>query len=389
MIKNSLRSSAPPSIPKGVIRGSILRYNEDSGKYYVYYPGMNGNIHEGIPAVILSPTPFEDGGGLKSVPKVPEGTPCLLFQDGNTFYILGFVSTGSAVTHESHQPVRPIEKGESFHYHGTSSRTGFNSNGSWMAWVSDWVNMVLNPITQQFTAYLKRIFINLYSGFIKFSYDMKKKAGLFTLQIKKEFDESAYDATKIPRDTFTVRIGQIDTNEHILDFKVQQNYHMDRIPDFEAIGKLGQNTDGTFLDLSTTKGLPGNQMVYTWKSNISGKSEFNIQKTSSSTSLAGEIDPTAENVLNIRVNSDKAQLIVDKMGNVTIKTTPGSNIFLGGTKSEQKLVTENWITQVFTNHIHNNGNNGSPTTPPLPSPKTISLNLDSKTNHLTNTTRVE
>ena len=57
---------------------------------------------------------------------------------------------------------------------------------------------------------------------------------------------------------------------------------------------------------------------------------------------------------------------------------PGSggaagSVYLGGTSTGQRLVTEGWVTSIFKNHMHLTTSPGAPTSPPSAEPATSGL----------------
>lgn len=370
-----------------IIPGIVSSYDTSSGKYYVWPHGSSHDSKKGFPAVLLSSTPFGDGAGMKAVPTQPIGTPCLLFQYGQLYYILGFTSMRGPVLHDSPLPVRPTLEGEMLQHHSTGANTGFNATGSWTAWVGDFVNMVLNPARQQFTVYAKNMFVNWYTGFMSYIYDLAKGTGLFKFQIQKELDLSARDRSSKMKDKVLLQIGALPDEDHMIDFKISQNYDLTRTADFEITGKLGEQTDGTFLNLHMTKGGTVPTLQYELDANTSGKTRLSLQSgTDKTTEMV--LEPGGDIPVSIVVNKDKCMITVGADGTVTLKTTDGANILLGGQGKEQQLVTKSWVDLVFKNHIHPTTSPGAPTLVPTPD-LTLPSQADNVTGHFTYTTKAE
>ena len=370
-----------------IIPGVVSSYDTSSGKYYVWPHGSSHNSKKGFPAVLLSSTPFGDGAGMKGVPVQPQGTPCLLFQYGQLYYILGFTSMRGPVLHDSPMPVRPTLEGEMLQHHSSGANTGFNATGSWTAWVGDFVNMVLNPARQQFTMYAKNMFVNWYTGFMSYIYDLAKGTGLFKFQIQKELDLSARDRTSKMKDKVLLQVGALPDEDHMIDFKVSQNYDLTRTADFEITGKLGEQSDGTFLNLHMTKGGTVPTLQYELDANTNGKTKLSLASgTTKTTDLV--LEPGGDIPVSIVVNKDKCMITVGADGTVTLKTTDGANILLGGQGKEQQLVTKSFVEQVYMKHMHSNGNQGAPTGTPI-APTPMDIGVDSATGHYTTTTKAE
>lgn len=370
-----------------IIPGIVSSYDETTGKYYVWPHGSSHDYKKGFPAVLLSSSPFGEGAGMKGVPEQPIGTPCLLFQYGTIYYILGFTSTRGPVVNDSALPVRPTEKGEMITHHTSGSNTGFTANGSWFGWVSDVVNLVLNPKSQQMTMFAKNLFLNLYTGFISYLYDIANKTGVFTLQIQKELDISPQNPSEIIKDKVILRIGSMESDDHIVEFKATQNYDLTKEADFTFEGKLGQQVDGTFIDVHMHKGIVTPELDYQLTSNVDGTTKLNLTSgTDKTTELI--LEPGKDTPVKLIVNKDKCEITIGAAGDVKIKTIDDARIMLGGQGKEQQLVTKKWVEQVFKTHVHLNGNNGAPTGKILVD-NTIDVGADSQTGHFTFTTRAE
>lgn len=370
-----------------IIPGVVSSYDTSSGKYYVWPHGSSHDHKKGFPAVVLSSTPFGDGAGTKAVPVYPQGTPCLLYQYGMLYYILGFTSMRGPMLHDSPMPVRPTLEGEVLTHHASGANTGFNATGSWTAWVSDVVNMVLNPARQQLTVYAKNMFVNWYTGFMSYMYDLAKGTGLFKFQIQKELDLSAKDRSSKMKDKVLLQVGALD-EDHMIDFKLSQAYDLARVADFEVTGKLGEQSDGTFLDIQMIKGGTVPTLTYELNANTNGKTKVHMEAGAPDKSTDVLLDPGGSVPISIVVNKDKCEITVGADGTITLKTTDGANILLGGQGKEQQLVTKKWVEQVYKSHVHLNGNNGAPTGKILVD-NTIDVGADSKTGHFTFTTKAE
>ena len=370
-----------------IIHGSIASYNPKSGKYFVKYQDMGGNFAKGYPAQLLSPIPVSDGGGTKAVPAIPVDTPCLIHKVGNYYYILGFLTPQGAVSHDDPLPTRSIEAGESYNKHHTGSLYGVNKKGAFSSWVASFVNFVLDPVAEQFTAMFKNMVIHWYAGMVQYKFDSKKNTSTLQLFLNKEFDSSMADGTKLPRDMIAVSAGYTGEDEHMIDAVIRQDIQPTYEADYEATAKIGKQTDGTFLALESKKGITGAQVTHSIKANVDGSFEALIKNKIDANAVKLTIASDTPNV-ELDVADGKAIVTIDNLGNVTIKTADGANIKLGGQGKEQQLVTKTWVEQVFANHIHPNGNQGAPTAPPNPN-NTIDIGTDSASGHFTYTTKAE
>ena len=349
-----------------VIFGSVSGYSTDSGQYFVKYTGMTGDQTKGFPAQLISPTPFTDGGGMKAVPKVPVNTPCLLYNIGRYWVILGFLTPTGAVINDTHFETRPIAPGEQFTSHNSGSKHGFAANGSIMSWASNVMNMLLDPIAAQFTAFFKNMFVNWYAGFCSYIYDPDKKTSQFAIQIKKDVDLSSFTPGSIQKDRITMRMGALD-DSHLMDIEAKQNFDTTNTSAYIADAKLGMQQDGTWLEIFSALNQKNTQAL---KLNTSGQLQYeNKVNADNTTSVMLTIDPSQSKVVELKVNSDKAIVTIDSTGNVTIKTTDAAKIKLGGTGNEQQLVTKSFLDMVFANHMHPTASPGPPSPPiPIPSP---------------------
>jgi hypothetical protein len=365
--------------------GSVTRYDEKSGTYYIRTANeQHGQEH---PASLLGALPFNAGDGLKGTAAPSKHIPCIILQIGKRYFIMGFIEPYGFVEHSSPQITRPIKEGETFLYHNTGSRIGFNDKGSVLLWASKWANAVFNQFANQLVLYCKHFFMNLYTAFIKYEYDDLQKTARATMRISKEVDEFATKG-KNKSDQFTVQLGALENGEHLIEGALEQSF-LQTTPNFKSKFKLGQQADGTFIDLKTEYGLVADPTIFQLKSNTNTKTEFTITKDKSEAhSIKAIFDPHSNEVVNIIINKDKAQLIIDENGNITIKTIDNALIKLGGQGKEQQLVTKNWIEQIFKNHIHSNGNQGAPTGT-LIGPAIVPTSVDSSSGHLTQTVRAE
>lgn len=376
--------------PQGrILYGYISHYEVSTGQYYVKYQGMPiGANTKGYRARLLSSTPFTDGGGMQSVPKSPIDTPCLLFNIGTEYAIIGFLSPKGVVTRNSPYPSIKTELGDTVTTHNTGSLFGFRAVGSWVAWVNEWANIVLHPIRKQLSAFFKNMMLTFYAGYISYAYDDEKAASLLTVQISKSLETAAIKPGTLQKDRVTFKVGQIKEDEHLAEMNVKQAFDSTKKPAYNLITKFGKQKDGTWLDIFSTSGAT-NPSTYALKADDKGKLQFeNKVGAKTETSVALTIDPSQTNVVELKVNGDKATISIDKEGNVTIKTAEAAKIKLGGTGKEQALVTEAWVTQVFKNHIHPTTGPGAPTLPPNPD-LTLPASKDNKMGHFTFTTQAE
>jgi hypothetical protein len=348
---------------------------------------MGGNFAQGYEAQLLSPLPVSDGGGTKAVPAIPADTPCLIYKTGRYHYIMGFLTPQGPVAHDDPLPTRPIEPGEAYNKHNTSSLYGFNKKGAFSTWVAAFVNFVLDPIAEQFTAMFKNMVIHWYAGMLQYKFDAKKNTSTLQLFLNKEFDSSMVDGKKPPRDMIAVSAGYTGEDEHMIDAVIRQDIQPTYEADYEATAKIGKQTDGTFLALESLKGIVGAQVQHSIKANVDGTLEAIIKNKIDANAIKLTIESNPPNV-ELNVADGKAIVTIDNTGNVTIKTADGANINLGGQGKEQALVTESWVTQVFKMHVHPTASPGAPTLPPNPD-TTLSASSDNVAGHFTYTTKAE
>lgn len=366
-----------------LVLGQVARYDADTGKYFVKFAGMSGDPALGLPATLLSPIPFTDGGGVKAVAKTPVDTPCLIFNAGTKWVILGFVTPSGLVVNDTHYPSPVITPGELFISHNTGARIGFRSTGAWIAWVGDWVNMTLNPLKKQMTAYFKNLMINLYAGFINYKYDDTTKRSTFTAQISKELELASLTPGEIQKDRVSLTAGQLD-DDHVLEITAKQEFDITKLPKFLGRILFGKQKDDTFVQLSGTydKLISTEARIAT-----TGKLSYVSKNKKDENSIKIESDPLGA-PLHLTLNKDRAEVLIDKDGNVTITTAPDAKIKLGGTGREQELVTKSFVEKFYNNHVHSNGNNGSPTGVPL-FPTVQTAGADSASSPYTHTTLAE
>lgn len=367
-----------------ILFGSIARYNADSGRYYVKYPGMSGDPNKGFPAMLLSPVPFTDGGGIKAVPKVPLDTPCVLYRAGERYVILGFQTPDGAVVNDTHFETRPIKPGESFQTHNSGTKIGFTDNGSVLLWASMWLNAIFNPVKRKFTAWMQNMIINWTAGYTEYTYKEDVKTSKFVLQIHKDVDFSPVQPGAIPTDRVKTSMGVLDES-HVMEVDVKQNYNTTLEPGFAANIKLGKQTDGTWFDISSTD-TPTAPVIFNLKADTTGKVTVTSQSNTEDKSVKLILNPAQSNVVELTVNKDKAVVTIDAQGNITLKQTDAAKLYLGGKDKAQQLVTKKWIDLVFKQHMHPTAGTGPPSAPiVVDSP----VSSDSATNVTTYTTLAE
>jgi len=366
-----------------IIIGQIARYEPTTGKYYVKYNSMAGDPIKGLPAMLTSPIPFIDGGGIKAAPKVPIDTPCLLYNAGSKWVIIGFLSPEGLVVQDTHYPAPRVEPGDMYISHNTGSRFGINSIGTFVAWVNGWANVALNPLKKQLTAFFKNLAINFYAGYIQYKYDDQKKSSSLTIQVSKELELASVVPGEIQKDRVNIQLGKILDDDHVVDLVAKQEFDTSRLPKFLARLKIGKQKNNVVTELSNTY---DKDIITKLTIDSTGKLDYNSTNKKIENSIILKSDPKGE-PLHITFNKDKTEIIIDKDGNVTIKTTPDAKIKLGGTGKEQELVTKSFIETFYKNHIHSNGNMGAPTGPPLT--PVISVGSDSSSSPLTFTTLAE
>jgi hypothetical protein len=108
---------------------------------------------------------------------------------------------------------------------------------------------------------------------------------------------------------------------------------------------------------------------------VPNKYTFSMTATSLKIEIAGAVD---------------TQSIEMTGSDILINTgaTPTNSITIGGSGSEQQLVTKSWLDMIFATHIHPTTAPGAPTLPPAPALPVISI-PDNATNHVTNQTTAE
>lgn len=94
-----------------------------------------------------------------------------------------------------------------------------------------------------------------------------------------------------------------------------------------------------------------------------------------------------DNALDLDVNEGKVKLTVTHDGNITLSVD--DTILLGGSGSEQELLTKSYHDNWAANHMHSNGNMGSPTGPPMLPIMPAVLPKRGKTNWYTKVTKAE
>jgi hypothetical protein len=370
-----------------IIIGSIAKYDAASGKYYVKYANMSASTAQGYPAQLLSPVPVSDGGGTKAVPANPIDTPCMIFKVGTQHYIVGFLTPKGITANDSPVPTRALEPGEQYQKHNTGTLFGVNKYGSFTIWVHQFMNFVLNPIKQQFTAMFKNMAINFYAGSIEYRFNSKKNTSTLSAFISKEFDKSSVDPTQMPRDVAMAKVGFVETDEHMVEAGIFQDFLPTYEPEYSAVAQVGKQEDGTFLNLKSSHGITGAAVEHVIKANIDGTLEATIKNKVDMNAVKLTIS-TATPKVELDVADGKALVTIDNLGNVTVKTADGANIKLGGQDKEQALVTESWVTQVFKNHIHPTSSPGAPTLIPTPD-LTLPTSSDNPKGHFTYTTKAE
>jgi hypothetical protein len=150
---------------------------------------------------------------------------------------------------------------------------------------------------------------------------------------------------------------------------------------------VGKQKDGTYFEHSSKTGEVQTQEQELWiiaKNDSTARMNFKNQDKQ----IDVKMDVAGDEALTLAINNDKAIIHVMHDGNVTVETTDGVNIKLGGKGKEQYLVTKNWVDQVFKTHMHLNGNQGAPTGL-LVIDNTIPSTVDSASGHFTFTTKAE
>ena len=379
-------SSAQNPIKKqgNILFGTIARYNKDTGRYHVKYQGYTGDPRLGEEALLLSPIPFTDGGGLKAVPKVPLDTPCILYNAGSRWVILGFLTPGGTVINDGPFQTRPIAEGETFLTQGTGSKIGLTANGSILMWASLTMNAILNPIKKQFTAFFKNMYINLAAGHIAYKYDEDKKTSQFTIRIQKDVDLSPINPGTLATDSIVARAGVLD-DKHIAEVEIKQKADAAGISEFHAIAKIGKQEDGTWLSLTSTN-TPASPTSFDLKADTTGKIVLTSQSKTDTKSVKLTLDPAQTNVVELTVNKDKAIVTIDAQGNITLKQTDAAKLYLGGKDKAQQLVTKKWLDLIFKSHMHPTAGTGPPSPPTVID---VPATGDSVTNVTTFTTLAE
>lgn len=370
--------------------GSITSYEPTTGQYYVRLHGSSFDTLRGVPCRTLSPTPYEGGAGIKSAPVAPVDTQCLIAEYGQRRYILGFCSPHGIVAHGDIKPVRDVNPGDIFLTHSTPSRLGILAEGTIIATAAKWAKVALNPITQQFTATIRNLRINLYSAILEFFADESNKKSTARITMGKWINPKGLplnppDGTPavIP-DNFTLRAGTLD-DSHIIELSVNQKYVGDT-PQHTSSTLLGKQNDGTYLSHSSTTGAPGD----TTDLSVSAKDDGTLHSTLSNANgnvVDTMVDTKGTTAYRITVNG-KTAISISQSGDVQITTPDGAAIKFGGQGNEQALATKSFVEQIYKQHTHTNGNAGGPTGPPL-TPVIPPVTKDDSSNAFTFTTQAE
>lgn len=370
---------------------AVVSYDATTGIYTVLPPGSALNSKKGMPARLLNPIPNEDGAGIKAVPVVPRDTQCLVLKDGFRYYILGFLQPHGAVAGGDAKPSRPLAQGDIFITHSTPSKIGILKDGVIALLANKWAQMVINPVTQQLTSFFKNIRINLWSAIIEFFYDNETEKGTFKFILQKQIktklpSASGHDTTKTP-DRTILQVGALD-DDHIIDLEVEQGFPgpTEDLSTYKSTTRLGTQENGKYFEHVSRSGRIGSATTLTVEADDKSIVHLNLKKATKEIDLS--LDVAGDEAVTLAVGTNKAIIHIKHTGDITLETTPGAFINIGGELKSQQLVTKAFVDQVFKNHIHSNGNQGAPTGTPL-APTPTDLGVDSKTGHFTYTTRAE
>jgi hypothetical protein len=377
-----------------IFHGSVTSYDEETGQYYIRLRGSSLDTQRGVPARTLSPLPYEDGSGIKSAPIAPTDSQCLVFKNGNRYYILGFISPHGIVAHGDVKPTRTVNPGDTLITHSTPSKLGILANGSVVLLAAKWASAALNPITQQFTAWFRNIRINLYSAIVEYFADVSNKKAKARITMAKWVNSAGLPISPpdgslpIEQDHFTLQAGSLD-DDHILELFISQKYKGEN-PQHASKTLIGLQQDGTYLNHTVSNTAPdGSTTDLSLLGKNDGSFTTRLAKTGGnniSTTIDAS-DDTGKPGMLIDLNG-KTQVSISKSGDVTITTPDGATIKLGGTGNEQALATKTFVEQYYANHIHSNGNQGAPTGTPM-TPVLPPVSADASSNVYTFTTKAE
>lgn len=386
-----------------VFIGYVSEYSEASGHYYVRIPGYGVYSPEGIVAYTISPVP---GGGMKGAPKIAKDTEVLLADIDGAYYIIGFPQVKGPVIHNSYFPTRPISPGEMFLKDEKGRAFGINKDGGFSVFLTPYAKMALNYITRKLTATLANMRLNFTAGSLEYEYDEQLKQSKGTLMIHKRMNSGTPGVP--PEDRVQIKVGNLGpVDTHMVEGYIKQDFTPAKLAGFSTIFKIGKQYDMTWLDIATQIGpVAASAVNYSVKMDTLGKAIFSIKGNATSETsvtmdaLLNRIDvkasagPTSEVTMSLDsalgveliVNKDKASIIIDPLGNITIKQNPLAKLYLGGETNAQQLVTKSWLDMIFANHVHPTAAPGPPS-PPVPIP--LPVVADAATNPYTFTTLAE
>jgi len=356
---------------------SVVKYDSDSGNYFIRLRGSAMDTETGVPARLLNPIPTEDGGGVKSAPVIPRDSQCLVLKDGYRYYILGFLQPKGIVAGGASKPSLPIGTGETFLTHSTRSKVGIITNGSIVLLAQRWAQAVINPISKQFTAFFKNIRLNLWSAIVEYMYDSDANGGTFTIAATKypqtPINDPAGKNTSDTPDRFVLKAGRLD-DEHIIELEITQKFdgpgETNAHKSLTKIGTHKREGSANYFSHDSSRGKVGAETKLLLEATDDSKLHMKFKKESVNKNIDVIYDVAGDTALTMQVNDASksgkgAMIIILHDGTVKIQTSDNAKINLGGQGFEQPIVTKTWVDNFFAHHMHTNGNQGTPTGPPI------------------------
>ena len=208
---------------------TVLTYDDETGRYTV-----KDSVSKAMwNASLLTPVPRgKTGFGMKSVPKVPFNTPCIVAKWGDTHFILGFDLPTGATQHGNDPKAIPIKEGDTILQGGRKTFMGIMENGIVMFQTFiDTTRVIFDPIREKLSFFARQFYFEGFNWFISTTTDMIKDLSTITFKYTKGLDTTAnpVNSAKAKKDSITFTLGDVDetgTLMHILETDVKQDYLM-------------------------------------------------------------------------------------------------------------------------------------------------------------------
>ena len=238
-------------------------------------------------AVLLSPLP---DGAMRTSLDPAKTHYCFCVKDGMNVGIIGFVPPhGSSTFNDSAKP--PNEKNGFELATGPIGMLKGYEDGSVGLIADPWSQILFEPRPKSITMKARNFIMNVWTGFINYiTTDDRANLKFFMSKFQDKTAVAGYENSAVP-DSITTEIGTIDGTNAIVRSTILQNSAADSIVETQGGDSVRELT------------FP------------------------------------------------KGKITIANNGDVTIKLDSTAKIYLGGSGSEQQLVTKNWVLNIFKEFV--------------------------------------